>query len=77
MGRLIPASDSKGLPMTAWNFAALSGRSDLDEKRLRTGQNRFTMHRSYVKGTEEELTKLPAILMEPEEVVKLEFAANC
>jgi hypothetical protein len=44
--------DEAGL--TAWNFAERSGREDMDENRLRTGQNRFLMHRSYVRGTQEE-----------------------
>lgn len=33
--------------LTPENFAKLSGREEMTENRLRTGQNRFLMHRSY------------------------------
>ncbi|KUJ11911.1 uncharacterized protein LY89DRAFT_543119, partial [Mollisia scopiformis] len=33
--------------LTAENFAELSGMEEMTENRLRTGQNRFLMHRSY------------------------------
>jgi hypothetical protein len=33
--------------LTAQNFAELSGREEMSENRLRTGQNRFLLHRSY------------------------------
>lgn len=33
--------------LTAENFARLSGWEEMAENRLRTGQNRFLMHRSY------------------------------
>jgi len=35
------------LRLTARNFAELSGREEMSEDRLRTGQNRFLLHRSY------------------------------
>jgi hypothetical protein len=33
--------------LSAKNFAELSGREQMSENRLRTGQNRFLLHRSY------------------------------
>ena len=36
--------------LSAKNFAELSGREQLSENRLRTGQNRFLLHRSYSEG---------------------------
>lgn len=33
--------------LTASNFAKLSGMEEMTENRLRTGQNRFLMYRSY------------------------------
>jgi hypothetical protein len=33
--------------LTAQNFAELSERDEMSENRLRTGQNRFLLHRSY------------------------------
>ncbi|EPE27810.1 F-box [Glarea lozoyensis ATCC 20868] len=57
VGTNVPGSNREVVALTAWNFAALSGREDMDEKRLRTGQNRFWMHRSYAKGIEEVSTK--------------------
>lgn len=33
--------------LTPRNFAELSGREEMSENRLRTGQNRFLLHRSY------------------------------
>jgi hypothetical protein len=33
--------------LTPQNFAELSGREEMSENRLRTGQNRFLLHRSY------------------------------
>lgn len=33
--------------LRAENFARLSGREEMTENRLRTGQNRLLMHRSY------------------------------
>jgi len=39
--------ESKGVKLTAKNFAELSGREEISENRLRTGQNRFLLHRSH------------------------------
>lgn len=33
--------------LTSANFAQLSGREEMTENRLRTGQNRYIMHRAY------------------------------
>ena len=33
--------------LTAWDLAELSGREEMSENRLRTGQNRFLLHKSY------------------------------
>ncbi len=35
------------LSLTAHNFVELSGRQEMSENRLRTGQDRFLLHRSY------------------------------
>lgn len=35
--------------LTALNFAELSGREEMCENRLRTGQNRFLMYRNYTE----------------------------
>jgi hypothetical protein len=67
----MPGNDSQGTDVTAWNFAELSGRGDMNEKRLRTGQNRFLMHRSYVRGTQEEEYMKPRT-----EAVRLESAGK-
>jgi hypothetical protein len=66
-GKKMSEDDSQGTGLTACNFAVLSGRENMDEKRLRTGQNRFLMHRSYVRGTQEEDHMKPHM-----EVVRLE-----
>ncbi|TVY82576.1 hypothetical protein LSUE1_G002064 [Lachnellula suecica] len=42
--------------LTAGNFAELSGMTEMSENRLRTGQNRFLLHRSYTEGTQEDWT---------------------
>ena len=42
----------KGEKLTAANFAELSGREIMSENRLKTGQNRFLMHRSYAQGSQ-------------------------
>lgn len=44
---------SEGERLTASNFAEMSGRKEMSENRLRTGQNRFLMHRSYTEGKHE------------------------
>lgn len=46
-----PPSASKAgrVNLTAQNFAKLSGREEMSENKLRTGQNRFLMHRSYTE----------------------------
>lgn len=33
--------------LTCSNFAKMSGREDMTEKRLRTSQNRYLLHRKY------------------------------
>jgi hypothetical protein len=38
----------EALELTPRNFAELSGREEMSEHRLRTGQNRFLLHRSYL-----------------------------
>jgi len=37
--------------LTASNFAEMSGRSEMSENRLTTGQNRFLLHPSYTEGS--------------------------
>lgn len=39
----------EGIRLTATNFAELSGREEMTENRLRTGQNRYLLHRSYTE----------------------------
>jgi hypothetical protein len=76
VGTNVPGSNRKGVALTAWNFAALSGRGEMDEKRLRTGQNRFWMHRSYAKGIEEAPTKQRIDVVqrvEVDEMVEVDF----
>jgi hypothetical protein len=53
----VPGNDCDGTSLTASNFALLSRRGDMDEKKLRIAQNRFLMHRSYAGGTEDEWAK--------------------
>ena len=36
--------------LTGSNFAELSGRQEMTENRLKTGQNRYLLHRSYTQG---------------------------
>lgn len=36
--------------LTASNFADMSGKSEISENKLRTSQNRFLLHRSYIEG---------------------------
>jgi len=38
--------------LTAHTFAELSGREEMSENRLRTGQNRFLLYRSYTEDAE-------------------------
>ena len=38
--------------LMAGNYARLSGREDMDEKRLRVAQNRYLMHKDYSDGVE-------------------------
>jgi hypothetical protein len=40
--------------LTATNFAELSGREEMTENRLRTGQNRYLLHRSYMEDRNSE-----------------------
>lgn len=40
--------------LTGSNFAELSGRKEMTENRLKTGQNRFLLHRSYTEGRNDE-----------------------
>jgi hypothetical protein len=40
--------------LTAMNFAELSGREEMTENRLRTGQNRYLLHRSYTEDRNSE-----------------------
>lgn len=52
--------------LTPQNFAELSGREEMSENRLRTGQNRFLLHRSYSKecdwsGAKSSLDRLVAV----------------
>lgn len=42
----------KGKRLTATNFAELSGKEEMTENRLRTGQNRYLLHRSYMEDLE-------------------------
>lgn len=39
--------EGKKVALTAANFAKLSGREEVTENRLRTGQNRYLLHRAY------------------------------
>lgn len=36
--------------LTGRNFAELSGRKEMTENRLMTGQNRYLLHKSYTRG---------------------------
>jgi hypothetical protein len=52
--------------LTPQNFAELSGREEMSENRLRTGQNRFLLHRSHSKecdwsGAKSSLDRLVAV----------------
>lgn len=52
--------------LTPQNFAELSGREEMSENRLRSGQNRFLLHRSYSKdcdrsGAKSSLDRLVAV----------------
>ena len=40
--------------LTAANFAELSGRPEMTENRLKTGQNRFLLHRTYANEARDE-----------------------
>jgi len=40
--------------LTGSNFAELSGKKKMTENRLKTGQNRFLLHRSYTEGRHDE-----------------------
>lgn len=41
------AQESKTVRLTSANFAELSGREEMTANRLRTGQNRYLLHRTY------------------------------
>lgn len=42
--------DGERVWLMAGNYARLSGRVDMDEKRLRVAQNRYLMHKNYSDG---------------------------
>jgi hypothetical protein len=47
-------SGTENRRLTGSNFAELSGREEMTENRLKTGQNRFLLHRSYTEGRQDE-----------------------
>ncbi len=51
-----PPTDGE-VPLTANTFAELSGRVEMSENRLRTGQNRFLLYRSYTEDAEVDFFK--------------------
>lgn len=42
--------EGRGEKLTPENYARLSGREEMSERRLRVAQNRYLMHRSYSDG---------------------------
>ena len=53
-GRVKAEIEIEKKSLTASNFAEMTGRSEMSENRLKTGQNRFLLHRSYTEGTHDE-----------------------
>jgi hypothetical protein len=50
-----PPEAEDGTKLTGQNFAQLSRREDMTENRLRTGQNRFLLYRSYTEESTENI----------------------
>jgi len=49
MGKSFDDGAEKGVELTEDTFAQLSGREEMSKNRLRTGQNRYLLHRAYTE----------------------------
>jgi hypothetical protein len=49
MGKSFDVGVEGGAELTGDNFARLSGREEMSKNRLRTGQNRYLLHRAYTE----------------------------
>lgn len=52
-GYCVEGNNRERVWLTAGNYARLSGKEDMDEKRLRVAQNRYLMHKDYSDGVGE------------------------
>lgn len=48
-------SDIGGAVLTGDNFAELSGMKEISQNHLRTGQNRYLLHRAYTEGRDDSM----------------------